>query len=674
MADLQLVLGGPWTPPAPLAPKAPEDQLIESMLEAGLTPPDHVILDGRMHRFSNGKKDKTAWYIAFSDNVPSGRFGCWRSGIDVSWRADIGRRLTPIEEMTQATRTAEARAIRDAEIAKAREIAADTVEQIWSSCVQATADHPYLSKKGVQAHGARVTGDGRLVVPLFDSDGDLSTLQYISADGGKMFHPGGQAGGRFWMLGAVDSAGPLYVVEGFATAATINEATGMPCVAAYSASNIVPVVATLRKAYGAGQEIVIVADHDAHGVGKKFADEAAAKHGATVILPPIDGMDANDYAQAGHDLSALLNQAAPSGLLEKLGVIFGDELGDDYEAPNELIEGLMTIGGLTVIYGDSNSGKTFFALSMAAAIATGTDFYGRKVDPGLAIYLACEAPVSIRSRLQALKKFYGCSLENLAIVQVPLNFYESDAHVVDVIAMVREVEQIKGKKAHCLFGDTLARMSAGANENSGEDMGPVMARFDKVALATKAAMTIIHHNGKNAAAGARGWSGIRAHIDTEIEVTEKDGTRSATITKQRELPGKGESIYFRLEIVEMGVSKFGSTATTCVAVPDEDAAEKRPHEKPSKHTEHVRTLERAWWESGREVRGEYPYVSRSALRELLIKDGMKERTAKNKTESGRSDGMIAPLLNGGVIETYEHGWIFVNDAQASAMLLRRNAK
>ena len=139
------------------------------------------------------------------------------------------------------------------------------------------------------------------------------------------------------MLGAGDSAGPLEGVEGSATAATINEATGRPCVAAYSASNIVPVVATLRKTYGPAQEIVIVADHDAHGVGKKFADEAASKHGATVILPPIEGMDANDYAQAGHDLGALLNQAAPSGLLEKLGVIWGDELGDDYEAPNELI-------------------------------------------------------------------------------------------------------------------------------------------------------------------------------------------------------------------------------------------------------------------------------------------------------------------------------------------------
>ena len=468
------------------------------------------------------------------------------------------------------------------------------------------------------------------------------------------------------MLGAVDNAGPLYVVEGFATAATINEATGRPCVAAYSASNIVPVVAALRKEYGAGQEIVIVADHDAHGVGKKFADEAAAKHGATVILPPIEGMDANDYAQAGHDLSALLNQSAPSGLLEKLGVIFGDELGDDYEAPNELIEGLMTIGGLTVIYGDSNSGKTFFALSMAAAIATGTDFYGRKVDPGLAIYLACEAPASIRSRLQALKKFHGCALENLAIVQVPLNFYESDAHVVDVIAMVREVEQIKGKKAHCIFGDTLARMSAGANENSGEDMGPVMARFDKVALATGAAMTIIHHNGKNAAAGARGWSGIRAHIDTEIEVAEKDGTRSATITKQRELPGKGESIYFRLEIVEMGVSKFGSTATTCVAVPDEDAAEKRPHEKPSKHDEQVKLLERTWFASKTEMRGEYPYITTSAFRNLLQNDGLSKTKINNHIDPTSEDGIIAKMLNRGIIQSYEHGWIVIDAGQASA--------
>jgi hypothetical protein len=333
----------------------------------------------------------------------------------------------------------------------------------------------------------------------------------------------------------------------------------------------------------------------------------------------------------------------------------------------------MTIGSMAVLYGDSNSGKTFFALSLAAHIATGQPFFGRQIDPGLVVYLASEAPGSIRSRMQAIKKHYGCSLENLAMVPVPLNFYANEGDARDVIELVKTIEQIKGKPVRLIIGDTLARMSAGANENSGEDMGPVMARFDSVAQSTGAAMLAIHHNGKDQAKGARGWSGIRAHIDTEIEVMEKDGIRSATITKQRELPGKGEVIYFRLEVVEMGVTKFGKPATTCVAVPDESASTEQPHKKPTKHDENVRTFERAWFNSGAEIREDKPYISRSALRELLISDGMSERTAKNKTEASRSDGLIAPMLNAGTIMPFEHGWVVVDGVQASAMMLKKSA-
>jgi KaiC/GvpD/RAD55 family RecA-like ATPase len=465
----------------------------------------------------------------------------------------------------------------------------------------------------------------------------------------------------------------LYVAEGFATAATIHETTGRPCVAAFSASSLVPVTGSLREMFGAAQDIVIVADHDKHGVGQKYADQASAKFGARVIIPPIEGMDANDYAQAGHDLVGLLVQQTGTAVIDKLQVVFGDQLGTDYEAPDELVEGLMTIGSSVVVYGDSNSGKTFWALSVATAIATGEDCYGRKTDPGLVVYLASEAPASIRSRMQAIKKFHGCSLENLAMVPVPMNFYVGDQDAHDVIELVRAIEIAKGKPVRLIIGDTLARMSAGANENSGEDMGPVMARFDQVATATGAAMMIIHHNGKDAARGARGWSGIRAHIDTEIEVSEKDGSRSVTVTKQRELPSKGETIYFRLEVIEMGISKFGSPSTTCVAVPDQEANDTKPHKKPTKHDENVRTVERAWWASGAEEREGFPYVSRSAMRELLVKDGATERTAKNKTEASRSGSIIEQLLNAGTLETFEHGWIFSNKTQASAMLMQKNA-
>jgi len=677
MADLSNVLGGPWSPPPEKRVAPPETQLRDAMIGAGLEPPDHIEMDGKIHRFKSGTKgtpgiDKPGWYLVFGDGIPAGRFGCWRAGIEVTWRADVGRKLTDFEEMAHARRINESKVLREAAQERQHQVASETVEKIWLSGVAAHPDHPYLKRKGIQTHGVRTTGDGRLMVPLYDQDGTLSTLQYIDEDGGKLYHPGGKSGGKFWMVGTMDEPGTLYVAEGFATAATIYETTSRPCVVAYSASSLVPVTSSLREMYGATQDIVIVADHDKHGVGQRYADQASAKFGARVIIPPIEGMDANDYVQAGHNLSALLVQQTGTTVMDKLQVVFGDQLGNDYEAPDELVEGLMTIGSSVVVYGDSNSGKTFWALSVATAIATGSDCYGRKTDPGLVVYLASEAPASIRSRMQAIKKFHGCSLENLAMVPVPMNFYSGAQDAHDVIEMVRAIEKIKGKPVRLIIGDTLARMSAGANENSGEDMGPVMARFDQVATATGAAMMIIHHNGKDAARGARGWSGIRAHIDTEIEVTEKEGTRSVSVTKQRELPSKGETIYFRLEVVEMGTSKFGGAATTCVAIPDDDANATKPHKKPTKHDENVRTVERAWWASGAEERDGFPYVSRSALRELLVKDGATERTAKNKTEASRPDGIISQMLNAGALQSTEHGWIFINKAQASAMMMQKN--
>ena len=679
MADLTTVLNGPWAPPPEKRVAPPEAQLIDAMRAAGLEPPEEIHFDGKIHRFRSGTKgspghgDKPGWYLVFGDGIPAGRFGCWRAGMEITWRADVGRKLTEFEEMAHARRINESKVLREAAQERQHQVASETVEKIWLSGVAAHPDHPYLKRKGIQTHGVRTTGDGRLMVPLYDQDGTLSTLQYIDEQGGKLYHPGGQTGGKFWMLGTMDEPGTLFVAEGFATAATIHEATDRPVVVSYSASNLVPVTGTLREMYGATQDLVIVADNDASGVGQRYAEQASAKFGARMVMPPILG-DANDYAQAGHNLVGLLIQQTGTAVIDKLKVIFGDQLGSDYEAPDELVEGLMTIGSSVVVYGDSNSGKTFWALSVATAIATGTDCYGRKTDPGLVVYLASEAPASIRSRMQAIKKYHGCNLENLAMVPVPMNFYNGDQDAHDVIELVRAIEQIKGKPVRLIIGDTLARMSAGANENSGEDMGPVMARFDQVATATGAALMIIHHNGKDAAKGARGWSGIRAHIDTEIEVIEKEGIRMVNVTKQRELPSKGDAIYFKLEVIEMGISKFGGAATTCVAIPDEESNATKPHKKPTKHDENNRTVERAWWSSGAEERNGLPYVSRSALRDLLVKDGMAERTAKNKTEASRPEGIIAQLLNAGVLETFEHGWIFINEAQISAMMMQKNGE
>ena len=163
MADLSKVLGGPWAPPPEKRVAPPEAQLIDAMRAAGLEPPEEIHFDGKIHRFRSGTKgspghgDKPGWYLVFGDGIPAGRFGCWRAGMEVTWRADIGRKLTQTEEMSNAKRLAEAKALRDAAIERQHQVASDTVEKIWTTANPANAAHPYLAKKGIQTHGAPIT-------------------------------------------------------------------------------------------------------------------------------------------------------------------------------------------------------------------------------------------------------------------------------------------------------------------------------------------------------------------------------------------------------------------------------------------------------------------------------------------------------------------------------------
>lgn len=252
-----------------------------------------------------------------------------------------------------------------------------------------------------------------------------------------------------------------------------------------------------------------------------------------------------------------------------LSVAFADELPDTYTPPDELVQGLLTAGDGSVLYGDSNSGKTFFVIDLACAVARGVEWMGRKTEQGLVVYLAAESPASVRGRLQAYQKHHGVKVPNFAIVQSPIDLFDGDSDTDKVVSLVRMLEAQSGQTVRLIVGDTLARLSAGANENAGQDMGLVVRRFDRIRTECKAHFLLIHHSGKAAAAGARGWSGLRAAVDTEIEVTDSPAGRCCEITKQRDLSTKGERIGFRLDVVTLGYTKWGAPATSCVVTPSD---------------------------------------------------------------------------------------------------------
>ena len=456
--------------------------------------------------------------------------------------------------------------------------------EVWNRCEPATVGHPYIVAKGaagvpldllrvVPAGDAlRIAGQsmaGALVVPAYGPQG-LQSLQLIPPPGAgkKLNLPGAAMAGASFTVGELVPGAPVALCEGVGTAWACWQATGHPAVACFGWGNVGKVAEALRQRDAAAR-LVLVPD-----VGKEeSAAEIAQAVGAAVAYMPqgeAQNFDANDLAQGdGFDvLAGLLEDArepAPPGL--PLSVAFADELPEAFTPPDELVEGVLTAGDGSVLYGDSNSGKTFFVIDMAAAVARGVRWMGRNTEPGLVVYLAAESPASVRGRLQAYQRHHGVRVPNFAIVQSPIDLFDGDADTEAVIAVVRQLERQRGQKVRLIVGDTLARLSAGANENAGQDMGLVVRRFDRIRTACNAHFLLIHHSGKAAANGARGWSGIRAAVDTEIEVTDSPSGRCAEITKQRDLSTKGERIGFRLDTVTLGTTKWGAAATSCVVVP-----------------------------------------------------------------------------------------------------------
>ena len=672
MSDLASILGGPWSPPAQKHIESPEDQLKNAMLGAGLKPPEAIHLDGKVHRFNSGTKgekghDKPGWYIAFNDGVPAGRFGCWRSGVELTWKADIGRSLTVAEEMAQSRRLSEAKAQRDAEQAKTREVAANTVDLIWSQAGAASPEHPYLQRKGIQPNGARITGDGRLMVPLYNSDGELSSIQYIAGDGDKKYHPGGQTGSMFWLVGSMDDASTLYIAEGFATAATIAEVTGQPCAVAYSASNLVPVTGILKAAHPA-LDICIVADNDVSGVGQRYAEQASAKFGVRMTTPPIEG-DANDYVQAGHDLALLLKPQVATDYL-----VHADGFSEQPAPISWLVKHWIQDKALVMVHGPSGGGKTFVTLDWMLHIASGkASWFGHKVRPGNMVYLAGEGHHGLRSRIAAWKHHNKVTNLNMWVSKsgVDLNTPEGYLKVLEAVRALKI-------KPSVITVDTLHRFMAG-DENSAQDAKTMLDACAALMEEFGCTVILVHHTGvsEEAQHRARGSSAWRGALDIEISVIPAKGDKSIEIVQRKSKDAEmAAPVYVDLESVAIPgwFDEDGEAVSSAVVVKGQV-----PETKSKSESLGFSSFERAWFATGAEDRGGAPYLTRSALYEWALVNGLKNKKYTKDSlraqipADGNKGKYIGPLIEEKLIEVHENGWIVIEPGQTSGMMLKRNS-
>ena len=283
--------------------------------------PDVIHGDGALHRFStSGKRaDQSGWYVLHDDgDVPAGAFGDWRSGMQSTWCSKTTEAMTRAERSAHQQRMQAIAQQREADAAQRQQDAATAAARRWAAAAPAPAAHPYLVRKGMQPHGARVEGEA-LLIPLRDTAGKLHSLQAIGSEGDKRFQPGGRIKGCYFGIGK--PAGALVIAEGVATGASIHEATGHAVACAMNAGNLLEVAQALHAKYPA-LRLILAADDDWRtdgNPGMAKAREAAQAVGGLLAVPTFTGergdkeTDFNDLHQrAGVDaVCACMDAAAP---------------------------------------------------------------------------------------------------------------------------------------------------------------------------------------------------------------------------------------------------------------------------------------------------------------------------------------------------------------------------
>jgi len=294
-----------------------EAAFLNALQAAGLDYTGPIIADGQLHRIKcTGDHNPNAWYVLHADDPAAGIFGHWKTGLSETWKADSPER-TDAERAEQARKIEAARKIRQADEARRNDAAASQAQALLDAAQDARNDHPYLSKKGVKAHPGVKIGtwrkgqhsiDNSLLIPLRYPDGRLATVQAIfphiipALGRNKDFLSGGKKTGASFLIGDLHASPVILIAEGYATAATLYEATGYATVMAADAGNLKPVVFAVQSLYP-GKRLVVCADNDratAGNPGLKKATAVAKASRARLAVPAFtedeSGSDFNDMA------------------------------------------------------------------------------------------------------------------------------------------------------------------------------------------------------------------------------------------------------------------------------------------------------------------------------------------------------------------------------------------
>ena len=287
------------------------------------------VMDGKKHRIRlqgdrGGKKSGS--YVGHLNGHPNGWFNDFRDGgseINATWSYS-GEKPDPVAALHINAVNAQEAWDRAVQARLLHDQKARTSAQRYKRTAQAGHDHPYLQKKGVQAaRGVHIDNRQGLVIPLYNTDGQIRSIQTIDPEGNKRLAKDAEKAGNFFVVGgSLKDNHPIVLAEGYATAASCAMALRHPVVMTVDSGNLVKVAENLHARYP-GSPMLFLGDDDLPkpgrpgNPGKEAAEKAARLTKGTAFVPQFtreereQGLtDFNDLHQA-RGLAALTEQLTP---------------------------------------------------------------------------------------------------------------------------------------------------------------------------------------------------------------------------------------------------------------------------------------------------------------------------------------------------------------------------
>ena len=230
-----------------------------------------------------------------------------------------------------------------------------------------------------------------------------------------------------------------------------------------------------------------------------------------------------------------------------------------------LVKSWLDLDATSLVYGQSNTGKSFLTLDIAFHVAAGRHWNSCRVTQSNVIYVAAEGGTGFSKRISAVATnnpdLFAAAKEHFHHLPLQLDLHGTE----DVEALVTAIAE---RPVDLLIIDTLAMSFGAGNENDGKDVTQFLTNIAAMRQKLGCHVMLVHHSGKDQGKGARGHSSLRAAVDTEIEVSVDGLMHQATTKKQRDLEG-GKVAAFTLNVVNLGDDQDGEPITSCTVQPQD---------------------------------------------------------------------------------------------------------